>query len=579
MRLAGLPNYQQRQLVPHYSTRDSLSHIGIVGWRKISITPTPKCSPGGQSAFLSLTKVSPHHRARVARAVEVRERPGILRLGRASDVESRQPLGVGRQGSNGITCTLLIAFGEVLVMATSRPAAHVVLILAIVTTSVLDARSQSRGVAAPQVANTTGKAEQSTQPAQGSTPAVRRYPVLRFDYRREEADKHYDFRLSSCKGWMSVEARTIHYLQVTDDCGHKPLDGGHSYYFPLDEVYEVARTGPRFMEKGGRVSEVPGTRSFHISTMYGREADFFVFDWNEHQIPRDGSHFQDPDPLLRDIRAAAILGHSQDEATEFEHPFITSSSTAFEESRTASMTALTNQGFEKGLEALPIGGGIAARDLRPLIARINAEVPIAEISEGERGVTYDVILQPGHYGRPPGPVGTSGKIVSERALVAYITKLAADDLRRSGNSVLVVSADHYLHPTAGASDFDGLRAKVFLAVHADGSAHPCSTGPSLAYQSNSSLLAMHAIGFSLAVAVGYEYDEFKEDNFTANEAHYYMFRQVRADRLTGLLEVGELTCPRSEHALIDSADRIGNNLARAIAFIVQTVQADSHPAP
>ena len=81
---------------------------------------------------------------------------------------------------------------------------------------------------------------------------------------------------------------------------------------------------------------------------------------------------------------------------------------------------------------------------------------------------------------------------------------------------------------------------------------------------------MHAIGFGLARAYGYDYGDFRKDNFTVDEHHYYMFDKVSAPVLTGLLEVGELTCEASEQKLIGSANAISNNVASAIVYIAQT---------
>jgi N-acetylmuramoyl-L-alanine amidase len=252
-----------------------------------------------------------------------------------------------------------------------------------------------------------------------------------------------------------------------------------------------------------------------------------------------------------------------------EHPQITRSSLQFSDSTQSSLEKLKAAGFTNQLET-PEFGATAGEQFNALVKAIRAETPVTDVSLGQRWVKYDVILQPGHYGRPPGPVGTSGQLVSERALVAYITNVIATDLRHDGNSVLVVSADRYLKSTGAAANFDGLTSTIFLAVHADGGTVPCKTGPSLGYSSNSSLLAMHAVGYGLSAALGYKYSDFNHDNFTVNEAQYYMFRQVRADRLTGILEIGELTCPNSEKDLISSADLIGRNVARALRFVVQT---------
>jgi N-acetylmuramoyl-L-alanine amidase len=263
-----------------------------------------------------------------------------------------------------------------------------------------------------------------------------------------------------------------------------------------------------------------------------------------------------------------IVGETQDA----EHPRIAISSEAFRESLVSSADKLREFGFEVGLE-MPTPetrGSSSDEPFQKLVHDIRTETPLPGVSAGTRGVKYDVILQPGHYGRIHGAIGTAGQFVSERALAAYVTNVIAQSLRSAGDSVLVVSADDYLRPTSRNVPFDGLRAKVFLAIHADGSDRPCTTGPSLGYDSDSSLLAMHAVGWGLAAALGYNYSDFNRDNFTANEARYYMFRQIQADRLAGLLEIGELTCPASEKQLINSSRLIGLNIARALDFIVQT---------
>ncbi len=81
---------------------------------------------------------------------------------------------------------------------------------------------------------------------------------------------------------------------------------------------------------------------------------------------------------------------------------------------------------------------------------------------------------------------------------------------------------------------------------------------------------MNFVGLGLADALGYDYADFRKANFTTNEANYYMFSLVHAVRLTGILEVGELTCDRSERELIGSSHAVGNNVARAIDFIIRT---------
>jgi N-acetylmuramoyl-L-alanine amidase len=256
-------------------------------------------------------------------------------------------------------------------------------------------------------------------------------------------------------------------------------------------------------------------------------------------------------------------------AQEREEPILTVDSAAFNDGAESALAQLAARGFDQGL-ATPELGSLSTAQLSALAATIRLETPIPNVALGERGVVYDVILQPGHYGRTTGAVGTSGALVSERALVAYITGRVATDLRARGLNVLVVSADRHLRDDRNTQAFDGLKARVFLSIHADGSVQPCRTGPSLAYHGDNSILAMHAIGFGLSTALGYDYAVFMRDNFTANSANYYMFRRVEAEALTGLLEIGELTCPGTENDLIASSDKIATNVARALAFIVET---------
>jgi N-acetylmuramoyl-L-alanine amidase len=261
-----------------------------------------------------------------------------------------------------------------------------------------------------------------------------------------------------------------------------------------------------------------------------------------------------------------------------EHPRITSSSQEFLQGTPAALKSIQQSNFEEGLET-PALAASSEQDFQKLVAEINAKSPIAGVGKGDAAAQYDVILQPGHYLRTSGRTGTQGKYVSEQALVAYMTNIVADSLRHTGKSVLVVSADNYLRPTRFGADFNGLRSKVFLAIHADGSEKPCTTGPSLGYQRPATAFAMNMVGLGLADALGYDYTSFRKDNFTVNEAEYYMFRQVRAGRLTGLLEVGELTCEKSERELITSSHAVGANVARAIDFILRTPEAAALNTP
>ena len=261
--------------------------------------------------------------------------------------------------------------------------------------------------------------------------------------------------------------------------------------------------------------------------------------------------------MKRAFSALVILaGVTPALAQEAEHT--TANSAEFVSSGPQTISALTQQGFADTL-ASPSLGSVRQQDVQAARARIVSNASLA-VSPGDPHVTYDVILQPGHYGRHSGATGTAGRLVSEQQLAAYVVGVAAQRLRQRNLNVLVVPAD---------GSTNGLKAKAFLAVHADGSPHPCSTGPSLGYPRRTNPYAMHAIGLATSRALGYDYGSFQRDGFTANEAQYYMFHRVNGTELTGLLEVGELTCPASEDRVVEGATRLGVNVAQALDFIVK----------
>lgn len=265
---------------------------------------------------------------------------------------------------------------------------------------------------------------------------------------------------------------------------------------------------------------------------------------------------------IRRICAMLIVGIwfpvLAEELEEEAHP--KEDSSEVESSFSKDIKQLQAMGFQKSLISGSLGS-ISKDSYNKSLNSIRTEWNTLKNSRGNPSVMYDVILQAGHYKRTTGLTGASGKEVTEQQLVAYIVKRASESLSAAGKSVLVLSADEYS---------PGLKAKVFLAIHADGSSQKCKTGPSLSYHTNSSTLAMHAIGWGLSQALGYKYDEFRKDGYTANSAKYYMYKKVEAPVMKGLLEVGEITCEIVESRLIVSADGIGANVARAIAFVLDS---------
>jgi len=197
-------------------------------------------------------------------------------------------------------------------------------------------------------------------------------------------------------------------------------------------------------------------------------------------------------------------------------------------------------------------------------ADVKAAVVMPNLGKGDPSKKYNIVLQPGHYLRTPGPgkkLGTSGKLVTEQQLTAFITANVAETLidgdKDKKLNILVISADDYDRP---------LSTDIFLSIHADGSTKPCTTGPSLGYSSDSSLLGMHALAFALAASLGQTYDDFEEDNFTTNLSGYYALKSMKLPPkgFAGVLEVGELTCPEKEKALIANSLLIAKNVSVAL---------------
>ncbi len=239
------------------------------------------------------------------------------------------------------------------------------------------------------------------------------------------------------------------------------------------------------------------------------------------------------------------------------HP--TKSSNSFVQSYDASAKLFEEKDLDSAFET-PGLGSLPAADFDKIVAQIKRPTVIPGASAGNPKESYDIILQPGHYLRVNGRTGASGSLVSERDLMAFLVNRMAHRLSQDGLKVLVVPADGTAQP---------LQTKVFLAIHADGNESKCTSGPSLGYAANSSLMPMHAVGWSLARAYGYDYKQFMKDNLTVNESHYYMFSSIKASAMNGILEVGEITCDKTEKQLIENSERISDNLATALEFVAR----------
>jgi hypothetical protein len=223
----------------------------------------------------------------------------------------------------------------------------------------------------------------------------------------------------------------------------------------------------------------------------------------------------------------------------------------YKASEQAAEEKLAQTSFFSDLQPFSFGAQVAT------LEDIKAPINIVNMGSGDPNKTYDIIIQPGHYGRKTGRTGTSGPDISEQQLVAYIVAKIAEYLHGKKVNFLVIPADDFSK---------GLKSQIFLAIHADGSDPPneCKGGPSLGYAKGSSELGLHTIGFALATSEGQSYTDFMKDNFTVNEHQYYAFNEIAAKGYSGLLEVGVLSCPAIEKKLIATANLVAINLGIAL---------------
>src|SRR5205085_5411513 len=126
---------------------------------------------------------------------------------------------------------------------------------------------------------------------------------------------------------------------------------------------------------------------------------------------------------------------SAQEGPDLEHPRIPTSSPEFVNGAAGVLKSFEKSGFEKTLET-PALGASSEEAFKKRLAEMRAMSSMTGLATGSTAPEYDVVLQPGHYRRTSGRTGTQGKVVSEQALVAYITDVVAQGLQRTKNSVV-----------------------------------------------------------------------------------------------------------------------------------------------
>jgi hypothetical protein len=199
-------------------------------------------------------------------------------------------------------------------------------------------------------------------------------------------------------------------------------------------------------------------------------------------------------------------------------------------------------------------------ELTDMAAKAKEAYRLLKTELGDQNREYDLVIQPGHFGRTSGATGGEGKYVTEQQMAAKVVDGIASNLRKRGLSVALIAADGFNKP---------LNAKIFLSLHTDASKFPCSVGPSLGYSADGDALGMHGIAAALAITLGIDPEKFMRDNYTANLRGYYVFKSMNAKLFKGLLEMSELTCPTQEETLLSRSELLSNNLAIAVYFALQ----------
>lgn len=231
------------------------------------------------------------------------------------------------------------------------------------------------------------------------------------------------------------------------------------------------------------------------------------------------------------------------------------------------LLALDTQDYFGQLLLPGFGARLNDADVGQLVANVSRKglLPSAinNFGRGDPNLMYDIILQPGHFGRASGATGSQGARISERDFAAHIVSEVAGRLSEDNVNVIVIPADDFARP---------LKSKIFLAVHLDGSDSPCASAPSMGYDDHTDVLGVHAIGFALAAALNYDYNEFMDDGFTANLRNYYAFNHMQSSSFGGVIELGELSCPEEEELLLRSEQNLIRNFHVALSAMLHMLE-------
>ncbi|MBY2914155.1 N-acetylmuramoyl-L-alanine amidase [Rhizobium leguminosarum] len=226
---------------------------------------------------------------------------------------------------------------------------------------------------------------------------------------------------------------------------------------------------------------------------------------------------------------------------------------------TAEEIALAIQTLSDDLRK-PSSTAFSPADVRAWVDKAKSAYGNLRTENGQVDISYDIVIQAGHYKRSQGRTGGEGRHVIEQDMSAWVGKMLSENLKARGYKALLIDADHYAK---------GMKPRIFLALHTDSSALPCRLGPSVGYDSVSDSDGMHAIALALALTMAADPTEFMKDSYTSGLKSYYAFADMNVSEFEGVLEMAELSCPPDEEKLLSRAEVLADNLAVAVVFALK----------
>lgn len=175
----------------------------------------------------------------------------------------------------------------------------------------------------------------------------------------------------------------------------------------------------------------------------------------------------------------------------------------------------------------------------------------------------DVVIHMGHCFRTRGATGTSGHRGTEQQFVSQVAARMADQLSPFGVNAVTALADDPLP-----------RAKIFVALHQDGSVNPQAQGASVGYPVTTPNYQFAQLWKANYTLKGWP-NGFRPDNYTRGLRNYYGFRRINAD-VKVLMEHGFATNRADENWMWDNMSLV---VQAHVETITQWLGVKRPPSP